>query len=95
MRAGDLETAVRERLPIVVVVFNDRTLNLVTIQQRTRGYSRLGTDFAASDFTAVARGFGFDAVRVDNEASFDVAIAQAFASGRPWLIEAMINPDGY
>ena len=95
MRAGDLETAIREDLPVVIVVFNDRTLNLIKIQQDRRGYQRLGTSFAETDFAAVARGFGFEAATVHDEAALDAALSQAFASNRPWLIDALINPEGY
>jgi acetolactate synthase-1/2/3 large subunit len=95
MRAGDLETAVREDLPIVIVVFNDRTLNLIKLQQDRRGVQRLGTSFADCDFAAVARGFGFEAERVDSEAGLDSALQRAFASGRPYLIDALVNPEGY
>jgi acetolactate synthase-1/2/3 large subunit len=95
MRVGDLETAVREQLPVVIVVFNDRTLNLVKLQQDRRGMDRLGTSFAETDFAAVARGFGFEATTVDDEDGLDAALTEAFASNRPWLIDARINPDGY
>jgi acetolactate synthase-1/2/3 large subunit len=95
MRAGDLETAVREDLPIVVVVFNDRWLNMIKLQQDRRGARRIGTAFAESDFAAVARGLGFESVRADSEAALDEALQQALASGRPWLIDALVNPEGY
>ena len=95
MRVGDLETAVREELPIVIVVFNDRTLNLIKIQQDRRAVQRLGTNYADCDFAAVARGFGFDAATVDSDQALAEALERAFASGRPWLIDARINPDGY
>jgi acetolactate synthase-1/2/3 large subunit len=95
MRAGDLETAVREDLPIVVVVFNDRWLNMIKLQQDRRGARRIGTAFAESDFATVARGLGFESVRVDSEAALDAALQQALASDRPWLIDALVNPEGY
>ena len=95
MRAGDLETAVREDLAIVVVVFNDRWLNMIKLQQDRRGNQRVGTAFAESDFATVARGFGFESVRVDSETALDEAMQQALASGRPWLIDALVNPEGY
>jgi acetolactate synthase-1/2/3 large subunit len=96
MRLGDLETAVREDLPIVVVVFNDRALNMIKLQQDRRGFARTGTAFAPdTDFAAAARAFGFEATRVEDEASLDAALVTALASGRPWLIEAMVNPEGY
>jgi len=95
MRAGDLETAVREGLPIVVVVFNDRWLNMIKLQQDRRGNQRIGTAFAESDFSLVARGLGFESIRVDSEAALDAAMQQALDSGRPWLIDALVNPEGY
>jgi acetolactate synthase-1/2/3 large subunit len=95
MRAGDLETAVREQIPLVIVVFNDRVLNLIKLQQDRRGVQRLGTTFAETDFAMVARGFGFEATRVTDEAGLDAAIQQALASGRPWLIEAIVDAEGY
>jgi acetolactate synthase-1/2/3 large subunit len=96
MRLGDLETAVRERLPIVVVVFNDRALNMIKLQQDRRGFARAGTAFAPdTDFAAAARAFGWQATRVEDEASLDAALQQALAEGQPWLIEAMVDPEGY
>jgi acetolactate synthase-1/2/3 large subunit len=95
MRAGDLETAAREDLPIVIVVFNDRVLNLIKLQQDRRGFARLGTSFGESDFATVARGFGFEATRATSEAELEVALEQAIASGRPWLIDALVDPEGY
>jgi acetolactate synthase-1/2/3 large subunit len=95
MRAGDMETAVREGTPIVIVVFNDHVLNLVKLQQDRRGVQNLGVTFADMDFVTVARGFGFEARRVDTEAEFADAMREAVRSGRPWLIDARIDPDGY
>ena len=45
--------------------------------------------------SAAARAFGFEATRVHDEPSLDAALEAALASGRPWLIEAMVNPEGY
>jgi acetolactate synthase-1/2/3 large subunit len=95
MRVGDLETAVREKAPIVVVVFNDRVLNLIKIAQDRRGYEHLGINFGETDFAAVARGFGFQARKVTSDAELDATIQEALASGQPWLIDAIVDGDGY
>ncbi|MFP6867921.1 MAG: thiamine pyrophosphate-binding protein [Nitrospinota bacterium] len=95
MRLGDLETAAREGLPVVVVVFNDGYLNLIKIKQDARNFKRLGSEFYATDYAAVARGLGFEAVRVDSEEALKEALAAAISSGGPWVIDAVINPDGY
>jgi acetolactate synthase-1/2/3 large subunit len=95
MRAGDLETAVRERTPIVIVVFNDHVLNLVKLQQDRRGLKNLGVFFAEVDFVKIAQGFGFEARRAQTEAELADALERAITSGRPWLIDAMVDPNGY
>ncbi len=95
MRLGDLETASREGVAIVVVVFNDGYLNLIKIKQDTRSFDRVGTDFRSSDYEAVARGLGFEAVRVDTEAGLKKALENAFSSGGRWVIDVVIDPDGY
>ncbi|MEE9276707.1 MAG: thiamine pyrophosphate-dependent enzyme, partial [bacterium] len=95
MRLGDLEVAVREGLPIVVVIFNDGVLNLIKMKQDSRQFARQGTHFADTDYVSLSRGLGFEAERVDSEEALKDALARAFASGRPWVIDAVINPDGY
>ncbi|MDA0999500.1 MAG: thiamine pyrophosphate-binding protein [bacterium] len=95
MRIGDLEVAARENLPIVVVIFNDGFLNLIKIKQDTRNFQRRGTRFNDTDYVSVAKGLGFEGARADSEAALAGALAAAFNSGKPWLIDARINPDGY
>ena len=87
--------AVREKTPIVIVVFNDHVLNLVKLQQDRRGVQNLGVSFAETDFVTVARGFGFEARRVATETEFAAAIQEAIASQRPWLIDVTIDPNAY
>jgi acetolactate synthase-1/2/3 large subunit len=95
MRMSELETARREGLPIVIVIFNDGYLNLIKIKQEHQGYAVLGSQFAPVDYAHVAAGFGFQAARVDSEATLQGALQQAVASGEPWVIDALIDPEGY
>jgi len=95
MRVSELETAQREGLPIIIVIFNDGYLNLIKIKQERQGYAVLGSQFAPVDYAKVSAGFGFQAVRVDSEAALRDALQQAIASGEPWVIDALIDPEGY
>ena len=95
MRIGDMEVAVRENVPFVVVVFNDGYLNLIKIKQDARSFPRLGTGFRDSDYASVARGLGCEGERVFSEEELEDALKRAFASEKPWVIDAVINPDGY
>ena len=54
-----------------------------------------GTEFPAPDFCAIAAGHGIPSARVRTPAECDTAMAQAVASGGPFLIEAHIDPIGY
>jgi acetolactate synthase-1/2/3 large subunit len=95
MRVSELETAKREGLPIIVVVFNDGYLNLIKTKQQRQGYAILGSQFAAVDYLRVSEGFGFHAARADTEATFGEALQGAVALGEPWVIDALIDPEGY
>jgi acetolactate synthase-1/2/3 large subunit len=95
MRVSELETARREGLPIIVVVFNDGYLNLIKMKQQRQGYAVKGSQFAAVDYVKVAEGFGFRAASTDTEAAFEQALQQAVASGEPWVVDARIDPEGY
>jgi thiamine pyrophosphate-dependent acetolactate synthase large subunit-like protein len=95
MRVSELETAQREGLPIIIVIFNDGYLNLIKIKQERQGYAVLGSQFAPVDYAQVSTGFGFQAVRVDSEATLHDALQRAVTSGEPWVIDALIDPEGY
>jgi acetolactate synthase-1/2/3 large subunit len=95
MRVSELETARREGLPIIIVIFDDGYLNLIKIKQERQGYAVLGSQFAPVDYAHVATGFGLHAARVDSDAALQDALQQAVASGEPWVIDALIDPEGY
>lgn len=92
---GEMETAVRMNLPIVLVVLNNRSLGF----QRQSDRLHEGQDYAdlrfdeSVDYVAVGRGFGWDAVRADTGAEFESAYRRARQSKAPTLIEVSTDPD--
>jgi acetolactate synthase-1/2/3 large subunit len=95
MRVSELETARREGVPILVVIFNDGCLNLIKMKQERQGYAALGSQFAPVDYVRVSEGFGFHAACVETEAAMRDALQHAIDSGEPWVIDARIDPEGY
>jgi acetolactate synthase-1/2/3 large subunit len=95
MRVSELETARRENVPIIIVIFNDGYLNLIKMKQERQGYAVLGSQFAPVDYARVSEGFGFQAACVETATAMREALQQAVASGQPWVIDARINPEGY
>jgi len=94
-----LWTAVREGLPVVTVVMNNRGyLILRRFLAEMRGPSRpdlprVGLDIAdpGVDLVAVARGFGADAIRVDRLPEVGDAVRAALATARPTVVEVGVT----
>jgi acetolactate synthase-1/2/3 large subunit len=95
MALGDLALLAQAQLPVVVVVCNDSALDLIRSAQLRASKPIYGVEFTNPDFCALAGAFGIRATRVATKDECAVAVEEAFVSGAPWLIEAMIDPVGY
>jgi len=95
MMVHDL-TLVRElELPIVIVVFADRSLSLIRVSESRRGIEPYGVDFRPPDFVKVAEGFGIHARRVAHIKELKNCVEHAVAGKRPFLIEVPIDHREY
>jgi thiamine pyrophosphate-dependent acetolactate synthase large subunit-like protein len=91
---GELETAVRERIPVVCVVFNDFGLgNERAFQNELYGGRTFAVDYGDVDFAALARVFGCFGERVNEPAGVLPAVKRALASGRPAVVDVVIDKD--
>jgi thiamine pyrophosphate-dependent acetolactate synthase large subunit-like protein len=91
---GELETAVRERIPVVCVVFNDRGLgNERAFQKELYGGRFFGVDYGDVDFAALGRVFGAHGERVEEPSAVLPAIKRALASGLPAVVDVVIDQD--
>lgn len=89
---GELETAVRERIPVVCVVFNDRGLgNERAFQKELYGGRFFGVDYGDVDFAALARVFGAHGERVTEPSLLLPAIRRALESGKPAVVDVIID----
>jgi len=82
MGLGELATLRDRRLPVVVVVFVDRSLALIELKQRRQGLQSVGVDFEHTDFARVAEALGGHGVSVADTAAFEAALARALAADR-------------
>src|SRR5688572_7924568 len=89
---GELETAVRERIPVVCVVYNDRGLgNERAFQNELYGGRFFGVDYNDVDFAALARVLGAHGERVEEPAALGPALTRALASGQPAVVDVVID----
>ena len=94
MTMGELETLAREGVAPCVVVMNDSSYGNIRQEQLMKyGDRTIGVDFRDVDFAAIAGACGVPGVRVDTEEGLRNAIRDAFASGRPAVIDARIDRD--
>ena len=95
MAVAELQTAARENLPIVVVVFDDQEVGLIRVKQELKGLPTHGVGLGGVDYEKVAQGLGADGTVVDSKSALGDALAAALRSGRPTVIGARIDKSAY
>ncbi|HSV23150.1 MAG TPA: thiamine pyrophosphate-dependent enzyme [Xanthobacteraceae bacterium] len=92
--ANELATAVRHRIPLVAIVFNDGAFgNVRRIQAEQYGDRLIACDLANPDFLKFAESFGAAAERAKDPAGLCVALRRGFAHrDGPTLIEVPVGP---
>ncbi len=89
---GEMETAVRENIPVVAVVFNDDGLgNERAFQNELYGGRLFAVDYGTVDFGAVARAMGGHGERVTEAAQLEGALHRALDSGKPAIVDVAID----
>ena len=94
MVMAELETAVREKLGVTVVVLADDALSQIKANQERKGYPVTGTTFGGLDYVALAKGFGIAGHDVRTVAECQKAL-RARSSDAPTLIAARVDASAY
>ena len=93
-----LWTAARHKLPITYIVANNRGYRIIKERlvsfRKTDRFTGMDIRDPDLDFVAVAQGFGLSARRVTDPQDIAPALREAFASGRPSLIDVRVA-DGF
>jgi thiamine pyrophosphate-dependent acetolactate synthase large subunit-like protein len=94
MSIAELDTAVRLRLPLVVVVYNDSAYGAEVHHFGPDGHPLATVRFPDTDIAAIGRGFGCAGVTVRRPA--DLAAVRAWLAGRPdcpLVVDAKVTAD--
>lgn len=92
MTMAEIETAVREGVRPIVLVFDNQRYGTIAMHQAREGRSTRSSELGAIDFVAVAQGLGAWARRVESDAEVGPALAEALAAGRPAVISLRLDP---
>jgi acetolactate synthase-1/2/3 large subunit len=91
---AELETAVRENIPVVVVVVNNDCLGYVKSLQHVVFDKRYqSADYTPIRFDKVAEGFGCYGVKIEDLSQLIPELNKALESGKPAVIEVATSRD--
>ncbi|WP_374485158.1 thiamine pyrophosphate-binding protein [Zoogloea sp.] len=90
--AMEIDTAVRHKAPLLVVVANNGSWAIEVRDQRETHGKVCGTHLQFSDYAGMARSFGMHAERVSKPEDLPAAIERAMAN-RPALLDVLVTPD--
>lgn len=93
MNLQELESFAREKIPAVVLVWNDCGFGAEIHKLRAKKFEPgLGRWSVSPDFVGVARALGGDGERVGDPASVVAAMKKGFAAGGLFVIDARVSP---
>ncbi|MGC4023905.1 MAG: thiamine pyrophosphate-dependent enzyme [Mesorhizobium sp.] len=93
---SEMETAVRHGLKVVQIVLNNSVLGYQKeAEDASYGRHTPGLHFADVDHSLVAKACGWHSARVEKAADLPAALAAAFASDKPALIEVISDPKAW
>ncbi len=93
MCISEIETAVREQAPVVIILMDNFGYGNIKQEQLTYfGGRYLGVDFSDIDFPKIARGFGAQGRRVENPTELPAALEEAVGANVTYLLDVVIDP---
>jgi acetolactate synthase-1/2/3 large subunit len=91
MNSQELETAVRLKLNLVVLVLVDHAYGMIRWKQAVDGFPDYGMTFGDPDFTAYAKSYGAKGSRVESADGLAPALEAAFIKGGVHLVSTPID----
>ncbi len=92
MTLQDLETAVREKIPVKIIVVNDNSYRVLYLRQAMQKGGRIyGTLHGNPSFEALAKAFGATGITVDSDDQIDDAIEEMLNSNKPFVVDLIIS----
>lgn len=93
MMTQELETSVRERIPVTVVIYNDFGYGALRLYQKTYyGGRYIGSDYGNPDFAKLAEAYGARGERVEKPEQLRPALERALQSDVTTVLDVIIHP---
>ena len=93
MMMGDLMTIVQYKLPVKIIVFNNRSLGMVKLEMEVAGIPDLETDLLNPDFKKIAEAMGLPGITINDPGEVKSELEKAFRHEGPILITIQTDPN--
>ena len=91
MNSQELETAVRLKLNMVVLILNDNSYGMIRWKQSIGGFEDWGLEFENPDFVKYAESYGAHGHRIESTESFVDVLEGCFQQGGVHVVEAPVD----
>jgi len=95
MNAGEMMTARRYGLKIIVVVLSDGELNLIRIKESWKNVNPYGTNLYSGSLFGSETFMGAEVIHATGRKGMQAAVSRALLSDRSVIIEAAVDPAVY
>jgi acetolactate synthase-1/2/3 large subunit len=89
---GELETIVRLKLPVTLIVLNNASYGWIKAGQKHLGDKYYSVDFSQSDHARIADAMGMRGIRVESPQGLHSALKDALSAAGPVLVDIVMQP---
>jgi pyruvate dehydrogenase (quinone) len=93
MMLGDLMTIIQYKLPVKIIVFNNRTLGMVKLEMEVAGIPDRETEMMNPDFTKIAEAMGMQGITISEPDEVKSGLEKAFLQEGPVLVTIQTDPN--
>ena len=93
MLLGDLMTVSQYKIPVKIIIFNNRSLGMVKLEMRVQGYMDWQTEMVNPDFIKLAEAMNIPAWEARESKDVEQALLSGFKTDGPAIINIFTDPN--
>lgn len=91
MNSQEIETAIRLKLDLVILILNDNAYGMIKWKQKGAGFDNFGLDFGNPDFVKYAQSYGAQGYSIQKTSEFKITLDKCLNKKGVHLIEVPIS----
>ncbi|MFY0626939.1 MAG: acetolactate synthase large subunit [Reichenbachiella sp.] len=91
MNSQEIETAVREKLDVIVVILNDNAYGMIKWKQEGMGFENFGLDYTNPDFVKYAESYGAQGHRITSDQDFEDTLKKCLDAKGVHVIDCPVD----